>query len=261
MKNSIRNRLRRGEPVIGSWINTASPVVAELMAAAGFDFLTIDAEHSPVDLLTALQLFQAIRSGNPACSPLARVPACSYSEMKRFMDAGASGIICPLVNTPEQAQEVVDAVRYPPEGRRGVGFCRDNAYGPLLNERLVNANAENLACIQIEHIVGVRNIDAVLEVKGIDAVFIGPYDLSASLGTPGRFTGSAFKEAVSGIRAACRRHGVPVGIHIVQPDVAALVKAFREGCNLLAYSLDITMLTTACADGLAEIRKKVVRPR
>ena len=253
--------MRRGEPVIGSWINTASPVVAELMAAAGFDFLTIDAEHSPVDLPIAQQLCQAIRSGNPACSPLVRVPECSYSEIKRYMDAGAAGIICPLVNTPEQAQEVVDAVRYPPEGRRGVGFCRDNTYGACLYERLARANGENLACILIEHIDGVRNIDAILKVKGIDAVFIGPYDLSASLGKPGHFAGREFNDAISRTRNACRKHRIPVGIHIVHPDINAVIKAWRSGCNLLAYSLDITLLTTACRNGLADIRKRLVKSR
>ena len=113
MNTSMRRRLLGGGVVIGSWINTASPIVAELMAATGFDFLTVDAEHSAVDLAQVQQLFQAIRSGNPECVPFVRVPGTSYSEIKRYMDAGAGGVICPLVNTAEQAREVVEAVKYP----------------------------------------------------------------------------------------------------------------------------------------------------
>jgi 2-dehydro-3-deoxyglucarate aldolase len=251
---TLKKQMRAGRLAVGSWINSASPIVAELMAAQGFDFLTVDAEHSAVDVAQTQTLFQAIRSGNPACVPLVRVAGCDYSEMKRFMDAGAAGIICPLVNTADEARTVVDAVKYPPEGRRGVGFCRDNDYGARLAKRVQRANSETLVVVQIEHIEAVRNIDAILSVPGVDVAFIGPYDLSASMGITAQFDHPAYRTAKRHVLAACRRHGVVAGIHVVQPEVAQVLKAIREGYRFIAYSLDITMLSVACERGLADIK-------
>jgi 2-dehydro-3-deoxyglucarate aldolase len=255
--STLRQRLRSGAPVLGSWINTASPIVAELMSAAGFDFLAVDIEHSPVDLPGAGALFQAIRSGNPSCAPFARVQGHSYAEIKRYMDAGAVGIVCPLVNTRADAEELVQAVKYPPRGRRGVGFCRDNLYGRRLEEQVRDANGETVVCVQIEHIEGVRNIDAILAVEGVDAAFIGPYDLSASLGLPARFEHPDYLAARRRILDACRARGVVAGIHVVQPSPAQVAAVFREGFRLLAYSLDITMLNHMCLSGLREIRERL----
>ena len=131
---NIKKKITQQEIIIGSWVNTASPIVAELMASCGFDFLTVDLEHSAVDLPLTQQLFQAIKSGNKDCSPLVRLANHNYFEIKRYMDAGAAGVIAPLINTPEQAKEVVSAVKYPPHGARGVGFCRANKYGMRLQE-------------------------------------------------------------------------------------------------------------------------------
>lgn len=236
--------------LIGSWINSASPIVAELMASAGFDFLTVDAEHSAIDLSGTQILLQAIRSGNPACRCFVRVPGCSYSEIKRYMDAGADGIICPLVNTPAMAEEVVAAVKYPPEGQRGLGFCRDNAYGVCLNERLECANRESFVCLQIEHVEGVENIEQILNVPGIDAVFVGPYDLSASMGMAAQFDRPEYKAACQQVLDAAEKRGIMAGIHVVQPDENELERVLNEGYRLVAYSLDITMIATACRNGI-----------
>lgn len=251
---TLQKLLRKGNPAFGSWINSASPIVAELMASSGFDFLTVDVEHSAVELPQVQQLFQAIRAGNPRCAPLVRVSGCNYSAIKRFMDAGAVGIICPLVNTPEEARELVAAVKYPPEGRRGVGFCRDNDYGVKLGERVAKANRETLVCVQIEHVEGVKNIDAILSVPGVDVAFIGPYDLTASMGVTAQFDSPKYLSAKRKVLEACRRHRVVAGIHIVQPEPAQVRKAIREGYRFIAYSLDITMLTHACSDGLKKIK-------
>ncbi len=126
---SLRQRLRRGETVIGSWINSGSPIIAELMAACGFDFLCVDVEHSAVDLPQTQQLFQAIRSGHPDCAAMVRLHGVDYALVKRYLDAGASGVVAPLVRTREEAMLLVEATKYPPQGLRDVGFCRANAYG------------------------------------------------------------------------------------------------------------------------------------
>jgi 2-dehydro-3-deoxyglucarate aldolase len=251
---------RKDKVMVGSWVNTASPIVAELMAGTGFDFLTVDAEHSAVDLVQTQQLFQAMRSGNPKCMPLVRVPGCNYADIKRYMDVGAAGIICPLVNTSEQAKEVVDAVKYPPQGRRGVGFCRDNAYGAKLAETVANSNRRTVVVVQIEHIEAVRNIDRILAVPGVDVAFIGPYDLTASMGITAQFDNPEYLLAKKTILAACQRHHVIAGIHVVQPDPEEVRIAMQGGYRFIAYSLDITMLMRACADGLKQI-KEVTMPK
>lgn len=253
----IRKVLQDGSVAIGSWINTASPIVAELMAAAGFDFLTVDAEHSAVDVPQAQVLFQAIRAGSPDCAPLVRLPGNDYAITKRYLDAGGVGVIAPLINFPEQARELVRAVKYPPEGERGVGFCRANMYGMHFDEAIADANDQTLVCVQIENIEGVRNIDETLSVPGVDAVFIGPYDLTASMGITAQFEHPDTQKAMRRILEACKRHGIVPGIHVVQPDVAEVVRRYKEGYRLIAYSLDITMLHRACVDGLAEIRRQI----
>lgn len=254
---NIRQLLKEDRPAIGSWINSASPIVAELMASTGFDFLTVDVEHSAVDLVQTQALFQAIKSGNPNCAALVRLAGNSYADTKRYLDAGAAGVIAPLINTADQARELVRSVKYPPAGMRGVGFCRANGYGMHLKESVASANDETFVCVQIEHIEAVRNIDEILRVTGIDAVIIGPYDLSASLGLTAQFDHPEMVAAVDAIGDACKRHGVIAGIHVVQPDVADAVRRYKEGYHFIAYSLDITMLMNACMHGLSEIRRQI----
>lgn len=225
------------------------------MAACGFDFLAVDAEHSAVDLPQAQALFQAIRAGNPDCAPLVRLPGVDYAGTKRYMDAGAAGVIAPFVNTPEDAREVVRAVKYPPEGDRGVGYCRDNLYGMKLEETVAAANERTLVCVQIEHIDAVRSIDRILAVPGVDAAFVGPYDLSASMGLTAQFDHPDYVAARDRVLEACRAQDIAPGIHVVQPDPDEAITRIREGYRLIAYSLDITMLAHACRSGLDAIRK------
>ncbi|KPK64943.1 MAG: hypothetical protein AMK73_04445 [Planctomycetes bacterium SM23_32] len=256
MKN-LRRELQAGRPVVGSWIDTCSPVVAELMAAAGFDFLTVDAEHSGADVTAAHALFQAVRSGNADCVPVVRLPGSDYATTKRYLDAGAAGVIAPLVNTPQQAEAVVAAAKYPPEGRRGVGFCRANMYGLRFEEAVASANDATLVCVQIEHTDAVECIDEILSVPGVDAVFIGPYDLSASLGITGQFDHPDMARATRRVLEAAARGGVAAGIHVVQPDTDEVARRIEEGYRLIAYSLDVTMLIHECRSGLSAIRRHI----
>lgn len=253
-KPSLRQRMRAGDTIIGSWINSGSPIVAELMAAVGFDFLCVDVEHSAVDLPQAQQLFQAIRSGRADCATIVRLHGVDYAFVKRYLDAGACGVVAPLVRTREEAVLLVQAAKYPPMGLRGVGFCRANTYGLRLADECARANDEIFLAVQIEHIDAVRNIDAILGVPGIDAVFIGPYDLTASMGITAQFNHPDYHSALATILAACSRHHITPGIHVVQPDIDQAKVRIAEGYRFLAYSLDITMLTTACTVGLAALR-------
>lgn len=252
---SLRKSLKQGNKAIGSWISTGSPIVAELMAGCGFDFLAVDVEHSAVDLPQTQQIFQAIRAGNPDCAPMVRLHGVDYPLAKRYADAGARGIIGPLVNNAEQAKQLVDAIKYPPQGNRGVGFCRANRYGKDLGEEFERANEEILVAVQIEHIEGVQNIESILKVEGVDAIFIGPYDLSASMGITGQFDHPDFREARNKILGACLNKKIISGLHVIQPDPEELDRRVKEGYSLIAYSLDITMLLNASQEGVQNFRK------
>lgn len=246
--------LKRGDTVVGTWCNSGSPVAAELMAAAGFDYVCVDVEHSAVDLPETQRLFQAIASGRSDCATLVRVHGVDYSLVKRYVDAGARGVICPLVTNRAEAELLVEAVKYPPLGKRGVGFCRANRYGLDVGSHFETANDEVLTVVQIEHIDAVRNIDEILTVEGIDAVFIGPYDLSASMGIATQFEHPDYIAARQRILDACGRHNIVCGIHVVEPDPSELIARAEEGYRLLAYSLDITMLLRSSVEGVSKLR-------
>ncbi|MEM0966381.1 MAG: aldolase/citrate lyase family protein [Verrucomicrobiota bacterium] len=256
---NLRESLLQGKPSIGSWLNSGSPIVAELMAAAGFDFICVDAEHSAVDLPQTQQLFQAIRSGNRNCAAIVRLHGVDYALVKRYLDAGAQGVVAPLVRTKEEAELLVQATKYPPVGLRGVGFCRANDYGMRLADECERANDDILLAVQVEHIEAVRNIDAILSVDGVDAAFIGPYDLTASMGLTGQFEHPEYIRSRDEILNACERHKIVPGLHVVAPAPEQAVACYHDGYRFIAYSLDITMLTTACQDGLATIRNELNR--
>lgn len=238
-------------------MQTISPVSAELMANCDFDFLVVDAEHSAVDLPQAQALFQAIKSGNPNCKPFVRLPGNDYTITKKYMDAGAVGVIAPLINCADDAKEIVMAVKYPPEGERGVGYCRDNLYGLKLDDRVQSANMETFICVQVEHKVAVENIDEILSVKGIDAVFIGPYDLSASMGIIAQFEHPDYQTAVAKILSACNKYNVMAGIHVIQPDIDEVIQRIDQGFKMIGFSLDVTMISHISINSLKDIRRKL----
>ncbi|MDA7524444.1 aldolase/citrate lyase family protein [Verrucomicrobia bacterium] len=251
---SIRQRLKDNKPVLGTWLNSASSVMAELLAECGYDFVCVDAEHSPIDLATAQSLFTSITSGNPDCEAFVRLPGIDYSYAKRYLDAGAKGLIGPLVNSPEDAALLVKTAKYPPLGDRGVGFCRANQYGKNVGDEFHKANDEILVAVQIEHIKGAERIDEILAVEGIDAVFIGPYDLSASMGLAANFEDPNYITVRDNILEACNRHNIIAGIHVVPTDLNQLELRLKEGYKMLAYSLDIEMVRKVGSEGVSSFR-------
>ena len=255
--DSLRQRLERGEILIGSWINTSSSIVAEIMSASGFDFLVVDAEHSAVDISQAQLIFQAIQAGNPGCMPMVRLPGNVYAETKRYLDAGAVGVVAPFINSAEEVRELVRSVKYPPLGERGVGYGRSHGYGFTFQQYMDSANELTIVCIQIEDIRGVENLDEILSEKGIDAAMIGPYDLSASMGITGQFENPSYLAARDKILEKCGKHGIAAGIHVVQPNPEEVFERIDEGFRMIAYSLDITMLGTACRQALERIKKRI----
>lgn len=256
---NLRDRLYDGETVIGTWLSSCSPIIAEIMATCGFDFVCVDAEHSAVDLAATQQIFQAIRSGSRRSAALVRVPGVDYANVKRYLDAGADGIVAPLVRAEADVRLLIEACKYPPAGSRGVGFCRANDYGLHLGEEFEQANNVTIVAVQIEHIDAVRNIDEILAVPGIDVAFIGPYDLSASMGIAAKFDHPDYNAALTSVLDACQRHQVVAGIHSVPPDPTEALLRLSEGYRFLAYSLDIAMVAAGCSTGLQSLRTSAVQ--
>jgi 2-keto-3-deoxy-L-rhamnonate aldolase RhmA len=251
------NKIGKSDAIIGSWINSVSPIVAEIMSASGFDFLVIDTEHSAADVPQVLTICQAIKAGNPDCIPMVRLPGNLYSETKRYLDAGAMGIIAPLINTAGEAKELIRSVKYPPLGERGVGFGRSHGYGFDFEDYMQTANQNIFVCIQIEHIEAVRNIDAILSVEGIDAAFIGPYDLSASMGITAQFSHPDYIKTCDKIVSKCKQYNIMPGIHVVHPEPAQVHTRIEEGYKMIGYSLDITVLGTHFREAICQIKERM----
>ncbi len=242
MSDNFRDRLLRGERLIGTLLSLPSPELVEIASDAGFDWLFLDMEHGALEARDILRLVQAVRE---PCAPLVRVPENREMWIKKALDTGAAGIIVPHVNSAEDAARAVHWGKYPPEGGRSVGFSRSNRYGTRFQESVESANAETVVIAQVEHIDGVRAIEAILDVSGVDAVFIGPYDLSASLGKPGRIQDLDVRDAVRAVAAACARRKVPAGIFAL--DIPGALKALEEGYSLVCSGVDVGLFSQAAA--------------
>ncbi|MFH1147701.1 MAG: aldolase/citrate lyase family protein [Pseudomonadota bacterium] len=238
--NGLRKRLAGGQLTVGSWITLGHPAIAEIMAGSGFDWLTVDMEHSAITLDQAQQLIQVIS----LCGivPLVRVGDNNPYLIKRVMDAGAYGVIVPMVNTREDAINAVHAVRYPPLGKRGVGLARAQGYGFDFERYREWCAGESVVVVQIEHIEAINNLEEILAVEGVDGSMIGPYDLSGSLGIPGDFEAPAVKEAMIRYEEICRNMGKNMGFHIVQPDPDMAKRYLARGYTFLAVGLDTLFL-------------------
>lgn len=230
------------EITIGSWLSLGSPYVTEIMLKAGFDWLVIDMEHSAANSLSQVQqLIQIIDLGG--CIPLVRLPTNDSTIIKQVMDAGAHGIIVPMVNSRSDAEDAAAAVRYPPRGRRGVGLWRAQGYGRTFEEYRNWLEQYCTVIVQIEHIHGVRNLKDILKVEGIDGFIIGPYDLSASLGVPGDFQKPVVVDALQEVEAVAVASDKWAGFHIVHPNHEQLKQTIERGYDFIAYGVDFTFLT------------------
>lgn len=250
-KNPLKAKLRNNELTIGSWITLGNPSVAEIMAQAGFEWLTIDIEHSIITLDVAQQLIQVIECYGVV--PLVRVGENNPNLIKMVMDAGAYGVIVPMINTKEDAEAAVNAVKYPPIGTRGVGLARAQGYGFNFDEYAATINEESVVIAQIEHIEAVDNLEAILSVDGIDGCIIGPYDLSGSLGMPGNFDHPKVEAALKTVEEICNEKKVALGMHVIQPDYRLVMEHVSKGYTFLAFSLDILFLGTTCREQLKEV--------
>jgi len=238
---------------IGSWITIGHPAIAEIMARAGFDWLVVDLEHSVISIDVAGDLIRIIDLCGVA--PLVRLTSNDPDQIKRVMDAGAHGIVVPMVNSAVEAARAVAATRYAPQGSRGVGLGRAQGYGVSFQDYLEWQRDGPVVIVQIEHKDAIDQLDDILTVPGVDGFIIGPYDLSCSMGLPGQFESPEFVDAIVRIREAGQRIGCPAGVHIVEPDLEQLEQKIREGFTFIAYSVDFRMLDVSARQGLAKMKE------
>lgn len=237
MPSQFRQRLKNKEQLWGTMVTLPTPSTAEILADAGFDWLFIDAEHGPLQTADVLGILQAV-SHRVAC--IVRVPACNEVEIKRVLDLGAHGIIVPQVNSPEMAADVVRFARYAPEGARGVGLARAHGYGFRFEEYVKRANEQISVIVQAEHRDAVENIEQIAAVPGVDAVLVGPYDLSASYHKMGQIDDPEVVAAIDRVTECCQAAGLPLGHFGVTAE--AVRPYVEKGYTLIVAGVDVLFL-------------------
>ncbi len=253
--NHVKELLKRGEPVLGAWLNLPSIASARLMARQGFDWLLIDMEHSAQHPALVADMIATIADAGTS-APFVRVPFNSVEWFKWALDAGAWGVLTPMVNTREEAQRVVSFSKYPPLGARSVGgvFASYGFGDADRSAYLKAANDEILVMIQIESVQALQNLDEILSVPGLDVAFVGPNDLHASLGLPpaNYSREPAFIDALERLKAVARQHHVAPGI--MSSDGAAAAERVREGFQMVTVTTDINSMIKGATQNLQQIR-------
>ncbi len=247
---SFKERLRKGETLVGTILTLGLPAVAEMVSRCGFDWLWIDMEHAPLSLEQVQEFLQA---KSETCPAFVRIPGNDEVWIKRVLDLGADGIIVPQVKTAAEAQRAVSASKYPPTGIRSVGSGRANGYGMNAGPYIEEANEKLLVLLQIEHHEGVKNLESIIKTPGVDAIIIGPYDLSGSFGKLGKIGDDEVQKAIAEIKKACEQHGMPLGIFALQPEHGK--NYLSQGFKLIALGIDAHYLWTAAKAGLEAVKK------
>jgi len=250
-QNTFRDALKAGQPQIGCWVGFASPDVAEALAGCGFDWLLLDGEHAPNDPRTVLDQLRAVAPY--ATHPVVRAVEANVALVKQYLDVGAQTLLIPMVDTAEQAALMVRATRYAPEGIRGMGaaLARASRWNQV-DDYLNQANGQMCLLVQAETVAAVKNLKAIAETEGVDGVFFGPADLSASMGHIGQFTHPAVLRAMGDAARRCKALGKPVGTVGSTPDVVTQYRAM--GFDYLAISSDMGLLMSGALASVKALR-------
>jgi 2-keto-3-deoxy-L-rhamnonate aldolase RhmA len=238
------------KPFIGTLYTLGSNPVAEIISNAGFDWVLIDMEHSTLSLDSVQTTLQVM---GDKILKIVRVPGNDEIWIKRVLDTGCDGILVPMVKSAEEAQRAVDSSRYPVAGKRSVGVTRAHRFGAGFKEYVSEANDNIIVMIQIEHIDGVKSIDSILAVPGIDSIFIGPYDLSASMGLMGQVDHPEVREAINLVKSKCLKAKIPYGIFSMSP--ASLEKEINDGCVFPLCGIDVSLISSAYIELAGKFRK------
>jgi len=239
----LKSKLKNNDTIVGTWITIYHPSIVEMACHAGFDWIGVDLEHSVIDISEAEQIIRIANLMNK--TPLVRLTSNDPDQIKRVMDAGATGIIVPMVECKEDITRASDAMYYEPNGTRGVGLARAQMYGAKFQEYRQDLKLNGILVAQIENISAIDNLDEIFSHASIDAYMIGPYDLSSSMGIPGQFDLQEFINIVKTIQNVAEKYGVPGGVHIVEPDLDLLKDSIQSGSKFITYSVDIRIIDVA----------------
>jgi 2-dehydro-3-deoxyglucarate aldolase len=250
--HSLKLKLKNNELSIGSWITIGHPAIAEILSFAKFDWLVIDIEHTVIDYSMVQTLISSIQSKD--ITALVRVSKNEEVVIKRVLDAGADGIIVPMVNSETDARHAVNYAKYPPVGTRGVGLARAQGYGYRFEEYKAGIN-DIIIIAQIENYRGIDNLDKILEVEGIDGTLIGPYDLSGSLGAPGDFDNPEMSARLDEYEKISISKNRPMGFHVVDSNAGLVIEKIKSGYSFIAYSTDFLFLGDQARNGTLKIHQ------
>ncbi len=236
----IRSSLKKSKVSIGTWMQIPSPEIAEILSASNsYDWIVVDMEHGSFSRNQLPNIIRAIEMNST--SPFVRLQSNNIEAVKNVIDCGFKGFIVPMIEDINQLNKIHDEILYPPNGKRGVGFSRSNQYGINFKNAVEDVNQPFLVAM-IETKLGLINLEEILSAKYLDAIIIGPYDLSASLGVCGDFESHIFRDAFIKIRNLCNKFQTPFGIHLLEPSNTKLKKSIEDGAQFIAFSLDTVML-------------------
>ncbi len=236
MKNKFRKAVLNKEVCLGAWMQIGHCAVAEIFARAGFDWVCVDLEHGAIDLETMTSIFRTLDAFD--CVPVARLPLNDPVWIHRCLDAGARGLIIPMVNSASEAEKAISEAKYPPRGVRGFGYSRANMHGMDFDSYIKEANNEIAMVMQIEHKNAIANLEEIARVDGVDGFFIGPLDLSGSMGITGQLDHPDMAAALDKYKKVCNDFDLSAGMHLVRPNEDTIQSSINQGYTLIALGLD-----------------------
>lgn len=252
--DSLKEKLNRNESVYGTFINSGSTIACEIAGLAGYDYVMIDSEHGPTDAVDNRELILAAEYRG--CVPLVRVSNASSDLILRTLDVGAHGVMVPQVNDAERAKAVASAVHYFPQGTRGVANARAADYGFVtpLPHYFELANQRNLAIVQCENIQCLPHLEEICAVEGVDVIFIGPYDLSTTMGAPGKVGYDSIREIADRVIEVTKQYGKVAGIFVKNAEEAKFYE--EKGFRFLLIGTDIGSYAAVCRTTIAQLKQQ-----
>ena len=252
-KKNLKEIINKKKLSFGSWITIPDVLVPEIFSSCKFDWLCVDLEHSNIDLSQLMNLIISIEKNN--MSPLVRVGEINENLIKRVMDMGAHGIIAPNVCNREQAQKVVDAVKYPPQGKRGFGLFKAQGFGSNFNNYIKWVKKQSIVIVQIEHVDAVENLEEIFSVEGVDGFLVGPYDLSGSMGIPGKLDDKKLLEKIKIIFKEGKKFNKCAGIHVADPTKKKINNLIKVGFKFIGVGMDSIFLKTGAENVMKELKQ------
>jgi len=240
--NKFRKDLKKGKALVGAWIQISHPNIAEIFSDANYSWVAFDMEHGSFSIGDLPNLFRAVEVNNKLS--LVRLPNKNLEICSQALDAGCSGLIIPNIKNEIELNSIIKSCYLPPHGSRGVGYSRANLFGKRF-KKYIKKNNKPIIIAMIENINSVKRLENILSVKGLDAILIGPYDLSASMGVTGKFSNAKFKATIENIKKISKKFKVPCGIHVIEPNFNSLKKYIKQGYKFLPFSTDTVLLNTA----------------